>query len=140
MELPAELMRLREFHGHLGPFATLGCRAGEHALRELGARRHFGLHIVVRCPPQPPPSCLVDGLQFSTGCTMGKRNIELVPSDDISIEFRNQDTGQELVLRLPAETAAALPRWIQELGEDAASRRVWEAGVALFEQEVGPGR
>ncbi len=136
MEIPAELVPLRDFHGHLGPFVVAGWRAGWYAVEQLQGRRHFGMHVVLRCPPRPPPSCLADGLQFSTGCTFGKRNIELTPSDDISIEFTNTDTGRALVLRLPPETAAAFPGWVEEMGEEAAAVRVWGMGVDLF--QLGP--
>jgi formylmethanofuran dehydrogenase subunit E len=35
----------------------------------------------------PPQSCLADGVQIGSGCTLGKRNIEIVSSSDIKCEF-----------------------------------------------------
>ncbi|MFQ6132635.1 MAG: formylmethanofuran dehydrogenase subunit E family protein [Armatimonadota bacterium] len=133
MKLPAELEALRQFHGHLGPFVVAGYVAGALALEELGARRYFGMKVELHCPPQPPPSCLADGIQFSTGCTLGKRNIALEASDSVLIACQNTDDGRRLSLRLPDQTRDAFGEWIRELGEEQASLRVWQAGRELFE-------
>ncbi|MCS7265626.1 MAG: formylmethanofuran dehydrogenase subunit E family protein [Armatimonadetes bacterium] len=121
-----------EFHGHFGPFLALGLRLGEFALTKLKARKHFGIKVSVHCPPNPPPSCLVDGLQISTGATYGKRNIELVPSDEIVVRFVNTDTGEKLTLQVPQQVREQISTWLKELGEHEASRRALEA-EGLFE-------
>jgi formylmethanofuran dehydrogenase subunit E len=64
------------FHGHLGPYLVLGLKAGELANKIMG-KEPFKTRAEVFSPPQPPHSCIVDGVQFSTGCTMGKANILL---------------------------------------------------------------
>ena len=64
-----------EFHGHLGPFLVLGIRMGLLALKDLGSSGHKDVEALVRTGTTPPISCLVDGIQISTGCTMGKGNI-----------------------------------------------------------------
>lgn len=64
-----------EFHGHLGPFLVLGIRMGLLALRELGSSGHKEIEAAVKTGTTPPISCLIDGIQISTGCTMGKGNI-----------------------------------------------------------------
>ena len=115
------------FHGHFGPFLALGLRLGEFALKSLKARKYFGIKVTVHCPPQPPPSCMVDGLQISTGATYGKRNIELIPSDEILVQFVNTDTGDKLTLKVPKEVREQMASWLEELGEEEASRRVLEA-------------
>ena len=38
-------------------------------------------------PFNPPYSCVIDGVQVATGCTMGKRNIEVRDREGISGEF-----------------------------------------------------
>jgi formylmethanofuran dehydrogenase subunit E len=64
-----------EFHGHLGPFLVLGIRMGLLALKDLGSSGHKDIDARVKTGTTPPISCLVDGIQISTGCTMGKGNI-----------------------------------------------------------------
>ncbi len=63
------------FHGHLGPFLVLGIRMGLLALKDLGSSGHKDVEALVKTGTTPPISCLVDGIQISTGCTMGKGNI-----------------------------------------------------------------
>jgi len=62
------------FHGHLGPWLVLGLKAGAHARERLSASP-FELNARVYCPAGTPYTCFVDGVQFSSGCTMGKGNI-----------------------------------------------------------------
>ncbi|MGD8239290.1 MAG: FmdE family protein, partial [Armatimonadota bacterium] len=38
-----ELERLRQFHGHVGPYAVLGYRIGRHAVQELEHQKYFGI-------------------------------------------------------------------------------------------------
>ncbi len=66
------------FHGHTGPFLVLGLKAGELSNRMLG-RDPFKTSVDVYSSPKPPQSCMIDGIQFSTGCTMGKGNISITP-------------------------------------------------------------
>ncbi len=65
------------FHGHLGPFLVLGLRMGLLALRELDCRGHFDLEAQVEMGTTPPLSCMIDGIQVATGCTLGKGNIRV---------------------------------------------------------------
>jgi formylmethanofuran dehydrogenase subunit E len=66
------------FHGHIGPFLAVGLRMGQAANERLG-RNPMGMSSVVRVEGHPPRSCAVDGIQYSTGCTMGKANIRMDP-------------------------------------------------------------
>ncbi|MGQ9462006.1 MAG: formylmethanofuran dehydrogenase subunit E family protein [Candidatus Fervidibacter sp.] len=131
-----ELEAAKAFHGHLGPYLTLGLRLGNYALKTLRARKHFGIKVIIHCPPQPPPSCMVDGLQISTGATYGKRNIELIPSEEIVVQFINTDTEERLLIRVPERVKENLSSWMRGLGEEEASRRVLEADD-LFEVVEG---
>jgi len=74
------------FHGHLGPFLILGLRAGLFANQVLG-KDCFNTEAVVETDLKPPCSCFVDGVQVATGCTMGKRNIELIKGSGLSATF-----------------------------------------------------
>ncbi|MFH0827427.1 MAG: formylmethanofuran dehydrogenase subunit E family protein [Candidatus Omnitrophota bacterium] len=75
------------FHGHLGPYLVLGIRAGEWALRRLKCKKYFGMNVKVWGVHKKPKSCLVDGLQLSTGATLGKGNIEKCNGSRIKMEF-----------------------------------------------------
>ena len=120
------LDQAREFHGHLGPFAILGRMMGDRAVLLLDGRRHFGIRTIVRCPDAPPPSCIVDGLQVSTGCTMGKRNIELIPDSEIVVTVICDDPPRQVTLRPVTETIEKAGQILREESDEAAARWLWE--------------
>ena len=88
-----------EFHGHGGPFMVVGLRMGLLALRVLDSPGWFGLSCRVRLRMCPLDSCVVDGLQSSTGCTMGKRNIVVEEGDGVSSEFKTGEKVLRVFLR-----------------------------------------
>ncbi len=74
------------FHGHLGPFLVLGLKAGLSGVDYLG-KDYFKLNAKVETSSHPPRSCFIDGVQFASGCTTGKGNIEVKVSGKVSVEF-----------------------------------------------------
>ena len=80
-----------EFHGHLGPFLVIGLRMGSLALKLLGLRGYSGLRAIVETGNEPPLSCIVDGVQVATGCTLGRGNIEVVKNDGAKVTFLKED-------------------------------------------------
>jgi formylmethanofuran dehydrogenase subunit E len=99
MELPREYSskELAKFHGHLGPFIVLGYRMGKFALQYYD-NNPFSLYATVYCSGTTPESCLMDGVQIGSGCTLGKRNIELVTSPTAEVMFRHAD-GRAILLK-----------------------------------------
>ncbi|MFH1678044.1 MAG: formylmethanofuran dehydrogenase subunit E family protein [Candidatus Omnitrophota bacterium] len=89
-----------KFHGHLGPYLILGILAGALAVKKLGCKRYFGLHIKVYGAKEKPMSCLIDGLQLATGATYGKGNIEKLNGRDIRMIFSNSDDEKRIALSL----------------------------------------
>lgn len=94
------LKEAERFHGHLGPYLVLGILAGELALKKLRCRKYFDLEIKVFGANKKPKSCLIDGLQLSTGATYGKGNIIKLNSTLIKVEFRNRINNKKIILRL----------------------------------------
>jgi len=88
-----------KFHGHLGPYLVLGILAGELALRKMRAKKYFGFEIKVWGANKKPKSCLIDGLQLSTGSTYGKSNIHRLDGRKIKIEFCNSHNNKKFILR-----------------------------------------
>jgi formylmethanofuran dehydrogenase subunit E len=66
------------FHGHRCWASTAGVRLGLAAMRELGVGRAGAkeLHAVIEIGDYHGGMCFGDGIQFTTGCTFGKGNIE----------------------------------------------------------------
>ena len=86
------------FHGHLGPFLVLGLRAGLRAV-ELFGHNPFKLKAIVTLKKAIPYTCFLDGIQFSTGCTLGKGNIEVLDGDGITVKFIHERGELTLTVR-----------------------------------------
>ncbi len=87
-----------KFHGHLGVFLVLGLKAGLYANNKLG-KNNGEMHACIETEPFPPLSCFVDGVQVATGCTMGKRNIEVKSGDSLSVKFLKEECQLTLLVK-----------------------------------------
>lgn len=65
-----------EFHGHLGVFSIVGAKMGIRA-REIIGVGPDELVVTSDAGSKPPYSCLNDGIQVSTGATVGMGTIHL---------------------------------------------------------------
>lgn len=65
-----------EFHGHLGVFSIVGAKMGIRARELFGATPDM-LDVITFAGTKPPYSCLNDGIQVSTGATLGMGTIHL---------------------------------------------------------------
>jgi formylmethanofuran dehydrogenase subunit E len=101
--------RAVEFHGHLGPYLVLGIRMGLFALRELDAPGYDGIDALVKTGDVPSLSCLLDGIQVSTGCTMGKGNIRSVPPGIAEADFSTRE--RTVTIRVSGEIIDEIKIW-----------------------------
>lgn len=93
-----------KLHGHSGPYLNLGIKMGLLALDILEAKGYFDLSTEVDIEYRTPKSCLIDGLQISTGCTMGKRNIKVNDNPEtIKVLFKSDK--KTLLVTLKPETS-----------------------------------
>ena len=69
-----------EFHGHLGVFSIVGAKMGIRAREIFGVGPDM-LSVVTHAGTKPPYSCLNDGIQVSTGATLGMGTIHLAPDE-----------------------------------------------------------
>lgn len=92
-----------QFHGHLGPYLVAGIRMGRFALRKLDSPGYKDLNVEVKTGARPPISCLADGIQVATGCTLGKGNIKIVAGDLPSATFRSGNRSLSVAYRPEAE-------------------------------------
>lgn len=93
-----------ELHGHLGIFATVGVKMG------IRAREYFDIgvddmHVTTYAGNRPPVSCLNDGLQVSTGGTLGHGLITVaeVKAGDTRPEATFTFKNKKVTLRLKPE-------------------------------------
>ena len=71
-----------EFHGHLGIFSIVGAKMGIKA-RELFGVGAVMLEVTTYAGTKPPYSCLTDGIQVSTGATLGMGTIHLAADSKV---------------------------------------------------------
>lgn len=142
---PDWLIKACDLHGHLGPWVTLGALVGEDAKHRLHANG-FDLQVVYNLPADrrtPPQTCLVDGLQSSTGATLGKGNIAvawrtdvtaLAPDDIVIFVVRRAHAGQPAQGFAYRANAALLHKLrtinVAKLADE--SRAVAKAGVVAW--------
>ncbi len=110
------LKRAIEFHGHLGPYLVLGLRAGLYANEILG-KDPFKMKAFIETQISPPQSCFADGVQFSTGCTLGKGNISIKESEGLKVYFEKDNKKLKLVLKKEI---------IEEIGSLPSVKEAWE--------------
>lgn len=88
---------------------------------------YFKTTAIVETDPSPPGSCFVDGVQFVTGCTMGKGNIKLRKGKNTSVLFLKD--SRRLRLRLKDKVLES----IKKISSEKEPRKV---ALDLFERPV----
>ena len=92
------LRQIEKFHGHLGPYVVLGYKMGEIANKILG-KDFFSKNAIVFSGINPPLSCIIDGVQMSSGCTLGKGNIK-VNNDGLAKTKFSNNNGKKIEITL----------------------------------------
>lgn len=91
-----------EFHRHLGIYSIVGAKMGIAALEYFGCEKD-GLQVVSYAGNKPPVSCLNDGLQMSTGATLGYGTISFSENTDIVPEADFIYNGKKIHVQLKPE-------------------------------------
>lgn len=92
------LKTIERFHGHLGPYAVIGYKMGKIACEQLGPDP-FEKTVTVSTGTTPPVSCIIDGIQLGSGCTLGKGNITVIYEKTPKAEFRDKN-GKKITITL----------------------------------------
>ncbi len=112
-------------HGHVGPWAVVGYRMGEHAMHDFRLPRHSKSILVVHHTPlEFKFTCAADGVMAVTGATPGKMNIRLEECAlaDLKTVITNRSTGEVLTFRILPDRAKELAG-VTPAQLDAMSRR-----------------
>jgi pyrimidine-specific ribonucleoside hydrolase len=102
-----------EFHGHLGVFSIVGAKMG------IKAREIFGvgpdmLDVTTYAGLRPPYSCLTDGIQVSTGATLGMGTIHLATDSICLPKAVFKYKGRSVTISLKKEYLAKVDADINE--------------------------
>ncbi len=136
-ELRSILERGSDFHGHLGPFVTVGVRMGLAGLDRIGPSCRKSLRIEASLPLRVPFSCVVDGLQATTKCTVGNQKLSLKDSETITAAFETSKIGQRVVVALNQRVFQELKHKLltQRLPDEEMCETAWTI-AALPEDEL----
>lgn len=87
-----------KFHGHRCWASVAGVRAGLAPLRELGVKRSGGrqLHAFVEIGEDHGGICFGDGVQYATGCTLGKGNLEKTPYGKLALALIERTSNRAI--------------------------------------------
>jgi len=116
-----------EFHGHLGPYLVLGILAGEVALKKLNAKKYFNLDVKILGATKKPKSCLIDGLQLSTGATYGKGNIHKLNGTAIKIVFHNRISHKKVIIGIKNNIIKKLEETQTHREAELLARKLYKA-------------
>lgn len=103
-----------ELHRHLGVYATIGVKMG------IRAREFFGagvdeMQITSFAGLNPPFSCMNDGLQVSTGATLGHGLIQAKPESNPVPKAEFEYLGQKITIALKDEYRNKIASEIHDL-------------------------
>ena len=117
--LPRDLQALKKFHGHLGPYVVLGFRMGKLARERYPSK----IRAMVLCGSDRPRSCMADGIQFSSCCTLGKGNIMVRDEGIVGAKFSDGTT---------ALLITAKPEIVAHIDEEMSHENEEELSLEIF--------
>ncbi|MFW9794599.1 MAG: FmdE family protein [Candidatus Thorarchaeota archaeon] len=137
--VPSELRTIIEeasdFHGHLGPFLTVGVRMGLAGLDRMDLGPGEALRIVASLPLCVPFSCIIDGLQTTTKCTVGNQKLSLKDSQLVTAIFETSKVGKKVVITLKAHVLQELKQMLLTEGLANEEMRTVAWKIAALPQE-----
>ena len=135
LELTNLIEKGAEFHGHLGPFLVLGIRTGLIGLRELGAPRKFGqMNVTAKLKLSVPFSCIIDGVQVVTKCTVGNRMLKMENSNrGMAVHFRLRNSDKALTVHVNPEVVRYL---ISKFSEGVSNKELAWKIASLPESQL----
>ena len=123
--LDKRLQSATDLHGHFGPFLALGVRMSLYALRELGVKEgDTGLHTTVTLEYVTPISCILDGVQASTKCTVGNTRLAWKQSKEVGAVFQLDRNKQRVEVWVKSEVLRELKRRLATHPSDEETRRI----------------
>lgn len=123
--LDKRLRAATDLHGHFGPFLALGVRMGLYALRELGVKEgDTGLHTTVWLEYATPISCILDGIQASTKCTVGNTKLAWKQSKEIGAIFQLDRNMEQVEVWIKSAVFRELKRRLATHPSDEETRQI----------------
>ena len=97
--LASEIKNAENLHGHLGPFLVIGVKIARLAKKALNLNpaEQKELKVTATLPLLTPYSCIIDGIQTTTRCTVGNRGLKIKNSrGKITVDFKLKSQDKTL--------------------------------------------
>lgn len=112
--LTPAIRRAEKLHGHLGPFLVVGVRMGKTAKQVLSIKGNGKLQAEAKIPLLTPFSCVLDGIQATTNCTIGNQKLRIKNSKkEIAVSF-TLDSAKAIKISVKPEIVKKLMNRISE--------------------------
>jgi formylmethanofuran dehydrogenase subunit E len=118
------LKEIKKFHGHIGPYVIIGYKIGMIANKILGSDP-FSKSVDVWTGTSPPLSCIIDGLQMSSGCTLGKGNIKVHQKNSPKVKFANKK-GETINIILKSRIKDEIDQKVNEENIEDFSKKLFQ--------------
>ena len=136
-KLETILRKAVEFHGHLGPFVVIGARMGLIGVRELGAKRNDErLRVTAWLKDSVPFSCVIDGIQVATNCTIGNKKLRLRNSSGIAARFKLRNEKKVTVGVHPAIFERLKNKFLSENVPPEEMHKLAQIAASMPEEEL----
>ena len=136
-KLDTILKKAAEFHGHLGPFLVIGVRMGLIGIRELKAKENDNkLRVTAMLKYHVPFSCVIDGIQVATKCTIGNQKLKLIDSPEIAAEFELQQIEKVTVTVNPTTFSRLKNRLLSENVSQEETQKLASMIASMPEEEL----
>jgi len=126
-KLTSLIKKAADLHGHLGPFLVIGVRMGSLAkeILDVSGGDSDKLRIAARLPLLTPFSCILDGIQATTQCTVGNQKLRIENSQArIVVCFEHQDSDKVLSVHVNPKIIEGLK---ERFSEGASNEELaWE--------------
>ena len=98
--IPQDLQKVAEFHGHLCPGLVIGYRVAKLAQQELALQHSEDEELVAIVEND---SCAVDAVQYINGTTFGKGNLIFQDHGLHAYTFIERNSGKQVRIELKAD-------------------------------------
>lgn len=121
---PQAIEEATEFHGHSCPGLAIGIRAAEMALLRFEPEDDADLVCIAEAS-----MCALDGIQYLSGCTLGKGNLIVEDRGEAAFTFFDRRSGEGFCAKLRDGLCADIKAEIEAL------RAKMERGGATHDDE-----
>jgi formylmethanofuran dehydrogenase subunit E len=135
-QLRTQITDAVELHGHLGPFLVIGVRIGRAAKQILNSENQGKgeLYASVEVPLQTPFSCILDGVQSITHCTIGNQRLRVEKSRrNITARFETTESDKTLAIVVNPEIVKEVT---DKISKGATNETLAEAIASMPENKL----